>query len=213
MGAEGNVPDQMADFVDRMPMKSRVVDAASRAIIADGLAADVGDIARQAAVGVDVVNDLFPTLNALVNAVVRQFLADCNRIVEDCAGVPDGHGLETFLYATGDLGATRGRLFTFAHAFDSHTAETILGIRAGIPTLLTNAQHHGRIKSDITPTDVDDTVRTMLSLIDRFGRQAPGCWRRWLAITLAGMRPGTDDLTTPPLTEAESTRVIATKFL
>ncbi|MEI4515016.1 hypothetical protein WAC30_28720, partial [Klebsiella pneumoniae] len=65
--------------------------------------------------------------------------------------------------------------------------------------LLVAAQQHGRVRPDVTGTDVTMIIWSLVAIIDTTGTVAPGAWRRHLQLLLAGLRP--DGAPLQPLTE------------
>jgi hypothetical protein len=69
--------------------------------------------------------------------------------------------------------------------------------RASLAILLADAQAHDTIRSDAVVTDLDLLFWSVRGFVESTGDVSSTAWRRQVAITLAGLRPGSG-----PLTEA-----------
>jgi hypothetical protein len=67
-----------------------------------------------------------------------------------------------------------------------------------LDTLLGQGRQSGRLRADLTLTDVYLCVLSLRGLIDDTARQSPEIWRRHLALLLAGCRPAPQPLDHAP---------------
>jgi AcrR family transcriptional regulator len=186
----------------------RLLAAASQVFAEHGLDASVEEIAHAAGVGMGTLYRRFPTKDALIAALVHDVMATMLQLASEAAGRPGGTGLEYFLEAASAYQAdNRGclpRLWEAGTERDS-AAE----VRRLIAALLEDAKNQGRVRSDITSTDLTVTLWGIRGVIETTRGVAPEAWRRHLGILIAGMRPAHEPLAHRPLTTAEVDQVIA----
>jgi AcrR family transcriptional regulator len=172
--------------------RQRILTAAVGVVESDGLATEFTEIARRVGLNTRIVEQHFPDIEALLRALVTQLVDDLTELAES-AIQHGGDGLEQYLYGLGDLVYSRRRIVTLARLFpDEQRLRTLRTLSERRAQLLAAAQRHGCIRAGIDRNDVDALVWTMAHLIGEYGSMAPGSWRRWLAISLAGMRSSAD---------------------
>jgi AcrR family transcriptional regulator len=151
----------------------------------------------------------FPTKDALVQAVIHDVLEATIRMARDAAGKPDGTGLEHFLEASGAFQAERAgclpRLWDTDH-------EMVRAARACISGLLADAQRHGRIRSDLTSTDLTMVMFSIRGIVETTSSVAPAAWRRHLDLLIAGMRPSAEVLPHGPLGSGQIDAILSTRI-
>ena len=193
---------------DAAANRQRLLDAAAQVFAEHGLEASVEEIARVAGVGMGTLYRRFPTKDALIAALVHDVMATMLRLASEAAGRPGGTGLEYFLEAASSYQADhRGclpRLWEVGTERDS-AAE----VRRLIAGLLDDAKRQGRVRSDVTSTDLTMALWGIRGVIETTRGVAPEAWRRHLGILIAGMRPAPEPLAHRPLTTAEVDQVIA----
>ena len=193
---------------DAAANRQRLLDAAAQVFAEHGLEASVEEIARVAGVGMGTLYRRFPTKDALIAALVHDVMATMLRLASEATGRPGGTGLEYFLEAASAYQADhRGclpRLWEAGTERDS-AAE----VRRLIAALLEDAKDQGRVRSDITSTDLTVILWGIRGVIETTRGVAPEAWRRHLGILIAGMRPAPEPLAHRPLTTAEVDQVIA----
>ena len=123
---------------------------------------------------------------------MEQILSSTERALA-CTG---GQGLEELLRALGQSFADHARYASLL--LGRHTdGATARRMRAAIDELTARAKTAGTVNPGITVGDVLALIWAMRGLIQATGDVAPGSWRRFLDIHLAGMRaPG--QLSTAP---------------
>jgi AcrR family transcriptional regulator len=187
---------------DAAENRRRLLSAAEIVFAELGLEASVDEVARVAGVGMGTLYRRFPTKDALIGELVRELLLEVHGLARDALAVPDGRGLEQYLYATARAQYRRrgclARLWE-----DTETTALKEECRALVAQLLEQAQEHGAIRDDVTSPDIDLifwALRGIIAMAD--GADTPA-WERHLAIVLAGLRPGAAALPHRPLTDAE----------
>jgi AcrR family transcriptional regulator len=192
---------------DAAAHREQLLDAAAQVFATQGLEASVEEIARLAGVGIGTLYRRFPTKDALIEELVRQQLADI--IVAGAAAkqLPDGAGLEAFLWRVGELLAARrgclARLWTVANA-----ANLIIEARLLMRELLADSQRHGRIRHDAVVSDISLTIWSIMGVIDTAQTAAPLAWRRALEVLLAGLRPSASNLVEPAPTPRQIDAIV-----
>jgi AcrR family transcriptional regulator len=182
--------------------RQRLLDAAERVFAERGLEASVDEVARVAGVGMGTLYRRFPTKDALIGELVRELLEHVLAQAREALAVPDGGGLEQFLYATGGSQASRRGCLTRLWN-DPETAVIKTECRTVIRDLLRDAQDHGRVRLDAVPADIDLIFWSMPGVIDTTKSAGETGWRRHLAIMIAGLRASDRPLDEPALTSEQ----------
>jgi hypothetical protein len=89
---------------------------------------------------------------------------------------------------------------------DHHLVGTARDLIAG---LLSEAQAHGRVRSDLTSTDLSLVMWSMRGVLETTRTTAPEAWRRHLDLLIAGMRPTDGTLAHRPLSQKQVDRVLS----
>jgi AcrR family transcriptional regulator len=188
--------------------RKRLLAAAATVFADHGLDAGVEEIARAAHVGMGTLYRRFPTKDALITALVDDVLTTMLQLADAAAGQPDGTGLEHFLEAASAYQAEhRGclpRLWSTATE-----REAISRVRRAIGSLLSDAKAHGRVRGEVTSTDLTMAMWSIRGVIETTRGVAPDAWRRHLDLLVAGLRPADARLAHQPLTTQQVDRVIA----
>ncbi len=191
---------------DAAKNRDRLMAAAARVFDAQGLDASVTEIARAAGVGMGTLYRRFPTKEALIDAVVDDVLDATVQMAEEACACAGGTGLEQFLHATASFQAEHAGCLPRLWDTDHEAVKTARGL---IATLLTDAKEHGRVRQDLTATDLTIAMFAIRGAIESTLPSAPGAWRRLLDLLIAGMRPSDDALPSPPITTAMLDRALA----
>ena len=188
--------------------REQLLAAAVRVFDEQGLDASVTEIARAAGVGIGTLYRRFPTKEALIDTLVHEILGATIQMARDAATSPDGTGLERFLEATGAYQAEHAgclpRLWNTDH-------EMVKLARHLIATLLADAKEHGRIRHDLTSTDVTMSMFSLNGVVEATLPIAPDAWRRHLDILIAGMRPADSDLAHRALSPGRLDKVLSAR--
>jgi AcrR family transcriptional regulator len=196
---------------DAAENRDRLVAAAVEVFDTQGLDASVTEIARVAGVGMGTLYRRFPTKDALVEALVHDQLDATITIAREAATHTDGTGLERYLEASSAYQAEHPGLLARLWSTDHEMVRTARRLIAG---LLADAQEHGRIRRDVTSTDVTVAFFAIRGVLEATRAEAPEAYRRHLELLIAGLRPTSDGdaaLRHPPLSQARIDRVLSLK--
>ncbi|MCU1658502.1 MAG: HTH-type transcriptional regulator [Pseudonocardiales bacterium] len=199
---------------DAAQNRERLLTAASQVFAERGLDAGVEEVARAAGVGMGTLYRRFPSKQALIDELVGLMLQDFLDIARTASARTDGTGLENLLVHTGQLQAAHPGCLRRLWAQSDAGREAIEHFRGHIPILLRSAQEHGRIRPDVTTSDILMMLWSISAIIDTTTAAAPNAWRRHVELVIAGLRPVTPDhlaaeLTERPLTMAQALKVTA----
>jgi AcrR family transcriptional regulator len=193
---------------DAAQNRQHLLDAAVHVFAHDGLEASVEEIARVAGVGIGTLYRRFPTKDALIAELVQDMLDTLSGLATDAIQQPDGRGLEHYLEASCAFQAEhRGCL---PRLWNADTANaSLVQIRRMTADLLEDAKHHGRVRQDLSATDVTVVMWSIRGVIETTGDIAPNAWRRHLDLLIDGMRPAATPLSHRPLTRAQVNQLLA----
>lgn len=171
----------------------RLILASAGALFAErGLAVSLDEIARHAGVGVGTVYRRFSSREQLIDALFDERLAEIVALAEDALACED-----PWLGFTGFIERALER-----QAADKGLKELILGTGEGrdritqfrsrmIPLatdLVRRAQASGSLRQDFSPRDIPLLQMMLGAVVDAAEAIRPDLWRRYLALTLDGMR-------------------------
>jgi AcrR family transcriptional regulator len=191
---------------DAQRNRDAILVAAQTVFSERGLDAGVDEIARCAGVGMGTLYRRFPRKDDLIAAIFEQRLDELAVSAEEALEDPDPwNGLVRFLEAVGESqAANRGFTDILAHALRREGALTPARrrLRSLNARLVERAQEAGVLRDDITAEDVTVFLMSMCPVVDATSEVAPDFWRRFLAISIDGLRAdGTRaPLPSPPLT-------------
>jgi AcrR family transcriptional regulator len=191
---------------DAVKNRERLLVAAGRVFEDKGLEASVADVARAAGVGMGTLYRRFPSKEALIDALVSEVLEATIAMAEDAATMPDGTGLEQFLRASSAYQAAHLGCLPKLWKSDHHLVKTARTLIAG---LLADAQAHGRVRLDLTSTDVSLVLWSMRGVLETTGSNTPAAWERHLDLLVAGMRPSETELAHRPLSQNQVDRILS----
>ncbi len=190
---------------DALENRQRLLVAAGRVFEEKGLEASVADVARVAGVGMGTLYRRFPSKDALIEALVSEVLEATIGMARAAAELPDGTGLEQFLEASCSYQAEHLGCLPKLWNTDHHLVKTA---RQLIAALLSDAQAHGRIRPDLTSTDLSLVMWSMRGVLETTRSNAPDAWRRHLDLLIAGMRPGTSSLPHRAMSQSQVDRIL-----
>ena len=193
---------------DAAANRQHLIDAAWQVFADRGLDASVEEIARVAGVGVGTLYRRFSTKDALVAALVQDVLDAMLAFAEDAAEQPDGGGLERYLEAASAYQAEHSGCLPRLWNTDVDNPP-IHRLRTTVGGLLEDAKRHGRVRADLTSTDLTVIMWSIRGVIETTRAVAPEAWRRHLGIVLAGMRPAEQPLAHRPLSRPQVDKIIA----
>ena len=180
--------------------------AAGQVFEEKGLEASVADVARAAGVGMGTLYRRFPSKEALIDALVTDVLEETIVMAEEALGRPDGTGLEHFLDASCSYQAEHLGCLPKLWNTDHHLIATARDLLA---RLLADAQDHGRVRADLTSTDISLVLWSIRGVLETTRSNAPDAWRRHLDLVIAGMRPTDEALPHRPLSQVQIDRILA----
>ena len=129
-------------------------------------------------------------------------------LAEEGTERPDGTGLEYFLEAASAYQAAhRGCLPRLWNAGTEH--ESGPGDTAADRRLLDDAKRHGRVRADLTSTDLTMVLWSIRGVIETTAGRAPDAWRRHLDILIAGLRPAAEPLPDRVLSREKLDKLLA----
>jgi AcrR family transcriptional regulator len=194
---------------DALRNRERLLVAAGQVFEEKGLEASVADVARVAGVGMGTLYRRFPSKDALIEALVSEVLEAMIAMAEEAATRPDGTGLEHFLQAVSAYHAEH--LGCLPKLWNSH--DVVQAARKQIATRLTDllaeAQAHGRVRADLTSTDLSLVMWSIRGVLETTRSNAPEAWKRHLDLLLAGMRPAETALPHRPLSQNQVDRILS----
>ena len=191
---------------DALKNRERLLVAAGQVFEEKGLEASVADVARVAGVGMGTLYRRFPSKDALIEALVSEVLEATITMAREAAEQPDGTGLEHFLEVSGSYQAEHLGCLPKLWNTDHHLVKTARDLIAG---LLADAQAHGRVRPDLTSTDLSLVMWSMRGVLETTRSNVPEAWRRHLDLLIAGMRPGDAALPHRPLTQNQVDRILS----
>ena len=163
------------------------------ALAAEGLDAQMPDIAARAGVGVGTIYRHFPTKDALIGAITEAHFAALCDVAADHAARP-GDPWENFV----DLIWTSARMLVadrglaeilarrpVAMAPDDPTRVRLTGITGG---LMDRAKASGTMRADATVADVPTVMCGLGRVLTIQHCGAPVSWERYLTLMLDGLR-------------------------
>jgi AcrR family transcriptional regulator len=212
----------MSDAVAHRPLrrdaaknKEKLLGAAQVVFAEHGLEGSVEQVARVAGVGMGTLYRRFPTKQALIDELVGSARRELLTLARTCAERRDGSGLESLLVLAGQLQA--GQLGCLQRIWDHSDAEldSMERFRDIVRDLLADGQELGRIRPDVTSTDVSMILWSLRGVIETTRGVAPDIWRRHLELLIAGLRPSNsrfnNNLRAKAMTETQARRVTRTR--
>ncbi|AUG78155.1 hypothetical protein CFP65_3359 [Kitasatospora sp. MMS16-BH015] len=193
-------PEPRALRRDAAQNRARLLAAAWEVFAEQGPDAGVDEIARRAGVGMGTLYRRFPTKDALITALYDEILENILTHTRAAAAEPcGGTGLESVLWHIGTvMSSHHGGLSRLWQAVPPDVDTQRAELWALMARLLDRARSAGEVRTDLTLTDVYLGVLAIRSVIDETAAQAPGAWRRYVSLVLAGFRPSDTPLAHRP---------------
>jgi AcrR family transcriptional regulator len=193
--------------------RERLVQAAAQVFAEHGLDAGVDEVARVAGVGMGTLYRRFPTKQALIDELIGDLRLQLLQLALAASARTDGTGLEELLSQTGQLQADQPGCLQRLWNQSQAQPEALRQFRQLLVSLLREAQRHGRVRPEVTPSDITVLIWSVRSIIEATRAVAPTAWRRHLELLVAGLRPAGDPrlhtvLRAKPMSDAQLGRII-----
>jgi AcrR family transcriptional regulator len=176
-----------APRADARQNRARILAAAHSRFAADGLAAEMDQIAREAGVAVGTLYHHFGTKEALLEAVVAEGIQDFDDYVHGLLAEPDPWaGVEgLFRHLADHLVHDRAfsELIGAQPALRASTTAIKQAMGPLVQQILTRAQAAGQLRADVVVADVPLLLAGLSA-----GQGTPASRERYLDIVLSGLR-------------------------
>ena len=145
---------------DAVRNRARVLEAASEAFAAEGLAVPLDEIARRAGVGAGTVYRHFPTKEALFEAVITDRMTGLAADAEErlTADTEPGEAFFGFFFALINTGRAKADLAEAVAAagvgLGPETRQAAARLMAGFSALLERARQAGAVRTDVSTQDL-----------------------------------------------------------
>ena len=179
----------------------RVLKAARWCFAANGLQAQMDDIATRAGVGVGTVYRHFPTKEALVEALAADHFRHLAESAREALDVIDPwEGFCGFMYRSAELQAKDLALAEVMAAQPELMRQAAIertDLHEAVAELVARAQKAGKLRADVVPDDVPMLMCGLGRMTRVDSKSSASSWQRYVAIVLDGLRsPGNSPL--PP---------------
>jgi len=178
---------------DAAANRERILEAARRLFFERGLEASMDDVAGAAGVGPATLYRRFPSKEALLDAILADVLERFHGFSLEALAEDDAFaGLELLFERTARL-QLENRAFLEVMAMRLHEEPQLAAarkrVRPLIEQLVAKAQAQGTLRPDLAPSDVQVLIWELGRVVEVTGAAAPELWRRYLALTVDGLRP------------------------
>lgn len=178
--------------------RRRLLDAAAEVFAQEGLDASIAAIAQRAGVGQGTVFRRFPSKDDLIAAVFVDRMAALAEAAETALVEDDAGRAFRRIFETACAVYARDR-------FLREAAERGIAARPEVKTqkrrlmtaiteLLARAQRDGALRADLSAQDIPFLINAIASASGPLAVAFPELWRRYLAVVLDGLRPGSGSL-------------------
>jgi AcrR family transcriptional regulator len=180
-----------APRADAQRNRAKVLEAARAQFTAQGLDAQIDDIARQAGVGVGTVYRHFPTKEDLLQALSDarfEGLAEAGRLALEVEDPWEGF-VQFMTYSAEAMANDRA----LSEAMDQlpgvcRSAAERVGMLEITGEVLRRAQESGDLRADLVPEDIPALVCGLGRAVRSEVERPTMSWQRFLEIILAGLR-------------------------
>ena len=167
-------------------------------------------IAGRAGVGIGTLYRRFPGKSDLVEAVIedagRRTLEMAESVVARC---PPAEGIFTFLRRCIAAPSCWRMIASRRPTAEQTPGFALAHVAPVVEVLLDRARRAGTIRPDVAFTDVAVVLISVRAVADLCDPHAPHTSARFLEMALDGLRPGGTPWSTPPLTVAQLSTVLA----
>jgi AcrR family transcriptional regulator len=196
--------------VDAERNRAALLDAAREVFAEQGLEAPLEEIALRAGVGIATLYRRFPTRGQLVAAALVGKIAQYGDAAEQALAIPDPWaGFASFVERICELQADdRGLsdLLSMTLPTDDRIEQLRKIANQRVARLVARAKATGQLRQDFVVEDLLVLLVANASVVHVTGQDAPGAWRRFVALMLDAFgRPGGSSSLPAPPTRAQMT--------
>jgi AcrR family transcriptional regulator len=195
---------------DAQRNRDRLVAAGREVFAEKGFDVSLDEIARHAGVGVGTAYRRFANKEALIDEIFEERVREMTGVLQSALDREDPwEGLQDFIVDMLRMQSEDRGLKQAFHQADETRArieEAKSVMQPMITELIERAQATGKLRADITPTDVMMGIMMLGTVIDATRDIRPDAWRRYLALAIDGLATGqgaTGALPGEPLTVEE----------
>jgi AcrR family transcriptional regulator len=198
---------------DAVRNRELLIAAAHEVFARRGSEASLDDVARHAGLGVGTAYRHFANKHELLTAMMADILDGLVLELEQAATIEDPwRALVVFLEAALAVQARdRGLREVMLGVYDPDEMERVHErLSPPLNDIVGRAKAAGVVRADLEPTDIGMFIAMLCAVTEVAGEADPELWRRYLAITLDGIRPGGSPLPVPALDEQVMRTAMAT---
>ncbi len=189
--------------------RERLLHAAKQVFAVKGTDAGVDEVARAAGVGMGTFYRRFPTKQALIDELVGDIRRRLLEIARNAQRADRDDGLETLLYSAGQLQARDPGCMRFLWSRSHSEQAAVDEFLTILADLHARAQASGRIRPDVSVTDVWVMLWSLRGILEMTRGTAPSAWKRHLRVMIAGISAEPVDALSPnPMTLNQARRCI-----
>ena len=189
--------------------RDRLLYAARQVFAVRGLDAGVDEIARAAGVGMGTLYRRFPTKQALIDELVGDLRRRLLAIAQRAQRLGADRGLEKLLFDSGQLQAREPGCMQFLWSTSASEQPAVNEFLAILTVLLEQGQAAGRIRDDVSVTDVWVTLWSLRGILEMTRSTAPSAWKRHLLLMISSLSVEPAAVLSPkPMTLAQAKQCI-----
>jgi AcrR family transcriptional regulator len=166
--------------------RDRILDAAAKLYADRGISVPLEEVARRAGVGVATLYRRFPTRADLAAATFERNISRFTEAVDRALAAPDPwEGFRALVFDLCELQAGDAGLrellttaFPSSSVVEQRTTEAVEKLR----TLMVRAQQDGKLRPDLTVSDVVVLLLANAGVLGATHATAPDAWRRFAAL-------------------------------
>ena len=186
--------------------RAAVLEAAREVFAEQGLEAPLEEIARRAGVGIATLYRRFPNRDRLVAAALVDKVGEYTAAAEAALADPDPWagfvGLVESICAMQAEDRGLGDLLSMSLTSDEQIVELRTRANDRVIELIDRAKAAGRLRTDFVGEDLLFIMIASDAIAHATDRDAPGAWRRFVALAIEALQaPGGSPLPPPPTTE------------
>jgi AcrR family transcriptional regulator len=179
---------------------------AAREVFAErGLDASLDDVARHAGLGVGTAYRHFANKYELAEAIFTEAINDIVALAELAVTMDDPwDGIVGFLEGAAEAQtADRGLREVLMGVHPDQMEQVHDRLSGPLREMVQRAKRSGALRADVEATDIGVVVMMLCTIADVTSEAAPGLWRRYLPMLLAGLRAdgGTPAPSVPPVSD------------